>query len=283
MRKNFLPPLLALIAGGVGFALRRWQLATGFEPDTGLAIPGAPAAWAVAGFSLLVMLLFLLLSRKEEKQLSWETVYAAGQQNTLAVTALLLGAMLLLASGGVEIITRSVNGIITYEGETPFARVASAALPPLRIVLCVGSLPCIFLWARAVFRGEGGKESLATLEPCVLYCVWLISTYQARAADPVVQDYLYEVFAIVTSLLGLYFIAGPSFGNGKPRRAAFFCLAGAYFSLVTLADNHLLSDTFRDLFAVLYLTTHAALILNHPPVEQREDPVETETEAHDHG
>ena len=122
MQKKFLPPLLALIAGGAGFALRRWQLATGFEPDTGLAISGAPAAWAVAGFSLLAALLFLLLSWRGEKRLSWETAYAAGQQNTLAVTTLLLSAMLLLASGGVEIITRSVNGIITYEGEPPFAR-----------------------------------------------------------------------------------------------------------------------------------------------------------------
>ena len=279
MQKKFLPPLLALIAGGAGFALRRWQLATGFEPDTGLAISGAPAAWAVAGFSLLAALLFLLLSWREEKRLSWETAYAAGQQNTLAVTTLLLSAMLLLASGGVEIITRSVNGIITYEGETPFARVASAILPPLRIGLSLGALPCVFLWARAIFRREGGKENLATLEPCILYCVWLISTYQTRAADPVVQGYLYEVFAIVTSLLGLYFIAGPSFRNGKPRWAVFFCLTGTYFSLVTLADNHSLSDAFRDLFAVLYLTTHAVLILNHPPVEEPEAPAEAETEA----
>ena len=57
----------------------------------------------------------------------------------------------------------------------------------------------------------------------------------------------------------------------------FFCLTGTYFSLVTLADRHLLADTFRYLFAVLYLTAHAVLILNHPPVE--EIPAEAETEA----
>lgn len=277
MLKKYLPPFLALLGGGAGFALRKWQLATGFEADTGLAISGAPAAWVVAGFSLGMMLLFFLLSFREEKKLSWEDAYAAGKQNALAATALLLGAMLLLASAGAEIVTRSVNGVVVYEGETAFARAASAALPPLRIFLCVGALPCIFLWARAILRGEGGKECLSTLEPCLLYCVWLISTYQARAADPVVQDYLYEVLALVASLLGLYFIAGPSFGNGKPCWAVFFCLTGTYFSLVTLADRHLLADTFRYLFAVLYLTAHAVLILNHPPVE--EIPAEAETEA----
>lgn len=267
MLKKLLPPLLTLMAGGAGYALRRWQLTSGFEPDTGLAIPGAPSAWALMGFSLLLFLLFFLLSRRGQKTLTWDAAFAAGKQNTLAVTALLLAAMLLLASAGMEIITRSVNGLYTYEGETLFARTTSMVLFYLRMVLCVGSLPCVFLWARAILRGEGGQECLGTLEPCLLYCVWLISTYQARAADPVVQDYLYEVLAIVTTLLGLYFVAGHSFGNGKPRQAILFCLAGTYFSLVTLADNHLLADTFRHLFAALYLITHAAMLLAAPADE----------------
>lgn len=277
MRKNILPLALTFLGGGAGFALRRWQLATGFEGETGLAIPGAPAAMAVAGCSAVVVLGLLILCRRGEKTLSWETAFAAGRQNSLAVTAMVLGAMLLLASGGVEMVTRSINGVFTVEGSTRFARATALVLSTLRILLGIGALPCVFLWARAVFRGEGGQECLSVLEPCVLYCVWLISTYQDRSADPVVQDYLYEVLAIVTALLGLYFIAGHAFNNGKPRRAVFFCLAGAYFSLVTLADGHMLADTFRHLFAVLYLTAHAVLILNHPPVE--EAPAEAETEA----
>lgn len=279
MRKNILPPALALLGGGVGFALRRWQLASGFEADSGLAIPGAPAATAVAVCSVLVALGLLFLCWRGEKSLSWETAFAAGRENSLAVTALILSAMLLLASGGVEIVTRSVNGGSFFEGETVFARTTAMVLSTLRIALGIGALPCVFLWARTILRGEGGKESLPVLEPCLLYCVWLISTYQTRSADPVVQDYLYEVLAIVTALLGLYFIAGHSFGNGKPRQAALFCFVGVYFSLVTLADNHLLADTFRHLFAVLYLTAHGILILNHPPVEEQKAPAEAETEA----
>lgn len=277
MRKNILPPVLALLGGGVGFALRRWQLATGFEGETGLAISGAPAAVAVAACSVLVALGLLALCWRGEKTLAWETAFAAGRENTLAVTALILSAMLLLASGGVEIVTRTVNGVFTFEGSTRFARTTAMVLSTLRIVLGIGALPCVFLWARTILRGEGGQECLSVLEPCILYCVWLISTYQDRSADPVVQDYLYEVLAIVSALLGLYFIAGHAFHNGKPRRAVFFCLLGAYFSLVTLADNHMLADTFRHLFAVLYLTAHAVLILNHPPVE--EAPAEAEREA----
>ena len=281
MGKKILPPILALLGGAAGFALRKWQLASGFEADTGLAIPGAPAAAAMMAFSVLILLLFLFLCRREEPSLDWEAAFAAGRQNALAATALVLAAMLLLASGGVEIVARSVNGPFTYEGETAFLRTTALVLSTLRIALGLLALPCVFLWARAILRGEGGRECLAVLEPCLLYCVWLISTYQTRSADPMVQDYLYEVLAIVASLLGLYYIAGHSFGNGKPRWALFFCLAGVYFSLVTLADSHALADSFRHLFAVLYLTAHAVLILNHPPVERQEPetPAEAETEA----
>lgn len=277
MGKKFFPAVLALVGGGVGFALRKWQLATGFEEDTGLAISGAPAAMVLMAFTLCMALLFLLLCRKEEKALPWQTAFAAGEQNTLCATALILSAMLLLVSGGLEIMEYTVNGAASYAGETVFARIASKALPPLRILLCLGSLPCVFFWSRAILQRKGSGEFLSTLEPCMLYCVWLISTYQTRGTDPVVQDYLYEVLAIVAALLGLYFIAGFSFGNGKPRQAVFFCLAGVYFSLVTLADRHGTADLFRHLFAVLYLTTHVLLILNHPPVE--EAPTEEKTEA----
>ncbi len=279
MEKKFLPPILALLGGAAGFALRKWQLASGFEADTGLAIPGAPAAMVLMAFSALILLLLLLLCRGEESSLDWETAFAAGRQNALAATALVLSAMLLLASGGVEIVARSVNGLFSFEGETAFLRATALVLSTLRIVLGIGALPCVFFWTRALLRGEGGRECLSTLEPCLLYCIWLISAYQTRSADPMVQDYLYEVLAIVASLLGLYYIAGHSFGCGKPRRALFFCLAGTYFCLVTLADVHPLADALRFLFAVLYLTAHAALILNHPPVERQQLPAEAETEA----
>lgn len=277
MRKNIWLPALTLLAGGAGFGLRKWQLAAGFEVSTGLAIPGAPSAAALMAFSAAVVLLLFLLTRKEEKSLAWDTLYAAGYQNSLAATALILSAVLLLASAGAEWVSQSVNGFFAVSGDTPFARIASRLLPPLRLVLCVGALPCVFLWARALLRREGGAENLATLEPCLLFCIWLISTYQLRSADPVIQDYLYEVLAIVIALLGFYFVAGPSFGNGRPRSALLFCLAGVYFSLVALADSPPLPDALRHLFAVLYLAAHALLILNHPPVE--EAPAEAEREA----
>ena len=43
MRKDILLPGVAVVGGAAGFLLRRWELSTAFEPDTGLPVAGAPA------------------------------------------------------------------------------------------------------------------------------------------------------------------------------------------------------------------------------------------------
>ena len=39
-------------------------------------------------------------------------------------------------------------------------------------------------------------------------------------------DYIYQIFAIIACLLGLYYCAGFSFGKGKPYRTCLFSLLG---------------------------------------------------------
>ena len=74
MRKNIILPALAVAGGAAGFLLRRWQLASAYQPETGLFVPGAPATWALLGLTALlventfvhflaVLALSLLLSR----------------------------------------------------------------------------------------------------------------------------------------------------------------------------------------------------------------------------
>ena len=160
----------------------------------------------------------------------------------------------------------------------------SKLIPPLRVALCLGGCPCVLLWVRQLSReGEGRRENLALLELCLLFCFWLISDYQVRAADPVVMDYAYEVFAIAASVMAFYYLAGYSFQTGKPRRTLAACLLAAYFSLVTLADGHELTDTLRFGFVILFMVAHAALILSKPneiePKALAEEETDTQKEA----
>ena len=45
---------VAIAGGAAGFALRRWELATAFEADTGLPIDGAPATLALIALSVVM-------------------------------------------------------------------------------------------------------------------------------------------------------------------------------------------------------------------------------------
>ena len=181
MRKEILLPAVAVAGGGVGFVLRRWELATAFESDTGLPIPGAPA--------------------------------------TLALIAL---------------------------------SVAMAAV----------SFFCVMQTAQNSFKGlDRGKYSFTLLMPAYTCCVWLIAAYQVRAGDPVQLDYVYELFAIIASLLGLYFHAGFSFERGRVFWAGLFSLLGIYFCLTPLADQHDLATTLLYGFAILSLLSSTVTLL----------------------
>ena len=273
MRKNILPPILAILWGGVGFALRRWQLATAFEPDTGLPIPGVPATMALLVWSVLLIPALVLLCRGLGPARSWEEALDA-QGSSLFLTAVVTGAFLLLVSAGAEAITLSATYrtslSLLADGET--LGWTAAVMPPLRIALCAAGFPCALAWGQRVARKSPKvRESLALLELCLLFCVWLVSDYQVRAANPVTQDYLYTIFAIVCGLLGLYYIAGWSFQSGKLRRTVVFCLLGPYFSLVTLADHHSLAEVTRFAFVILFLAAHAVLFLNPPPAGENDE------------
>ena len=63
MRKEVLAPLAALVLGAGGFALRKWELATAFEADTGLPIDGAPATMALIVLSVVMAVVLALLCR----------------------------------------------------------------------------------------------------------------------------------------------------------------------------------------------------------------------------
>ena len=61
MRKELVLPVTAAVSGAAGFFLRRWELASAFEADTGLPIPGMPATWALIALSAAAVLALLIV------------------------------------------------------------------------------------------------------------------------------------------------------------------------------------------------------------------------------
>ena len=272
MRKNIILPGVAVIAGLVGLGLRKWELATAFDPETGVHLAAA-ATPVLLLWSALVVLALVLLCRDCKNSAPFDVTFRA-EKNAVYLAVCVLAAFLLLASGGVELLGSAMrDNLVLTGGGTRF----SALMRPLRIVLCVLGFFCVLAIAKNLFKGLGkGKDSLAILGLCLLFCVWLISEYQNRAADSILLHYAYSIFAILAALLGLYHLAGYSFQNRKPRCTAVFFLLAVYLSLVTMADRHTFAELLRYGFAVLFLTAHAVLLLR----EHSAGEVPTETEDH---
>lgn len=275
MQKRNLPVALSLIGGAVGLALRRWQLATGFEPDTGLAIPGAPATLALLAFSALMALVLALLLRPLKGSWPYEVAFTA-RNHEVYMACMALAGFLLLGSGVLEMLDFPAAYAAAREAEANGVRLAMV-LPPLRILSSlVGAGSTLFIGAD-LYKGLGkGRESPAGLGLCLLLCVWLVTVYQRRAIDPVTQNYLYEVLCVVFALMAIYYFAGWSFQTGKLRRSLFCFTMAAYFSLVTLADPHSMADALRFGFVLLFFTAHALLLLQEHPAETEDAPAETE-------
>lgn len=267
MRKEIVLPSLAVGGGIVGLLLRRWELATAFEADTGLVTPNMPSTWALILWSAVLAVAFILLCRGKHRPFpgGYDAAFAA-KGNTVYVTAMVLSAFLLLASA-----VLNYMGIpAAYQEAVAAARAGNAQGTPLFNVLpraILGLLSaiaffCVLSTGKNNYRGEGrGKFSFPLLAPAYMGCIWLIAAYQVRAGDPVRQDYIYELFAIIASLLGLYFTAGFSFERAKVFRSSLFSLLGVYFSLVTLADGHELYVVLLYGFCILNLTANVTALL----------------------
>ena len=235
MRKEILLPAVAVAGGGAGFVLRRWELATAFEADTGLPIPGAPATLALIALSVAMAAVLALLCRGKYPSFTGYDEAFQAKGNTLYATAMVLSF---------------VQGT-----NTVYTRLLLAALAAV-------SFFCVMQTAQNSFKGlDRGKYSFTLLMPAYTCCVWLIAAYQVRAGDPVQLDYVYELFAIIASLLGLYFHAGFSFERGRVFWAGLFSLLGIYFCLTTLADQHDLATTLLYGFAILYLLSSTVTLL----------------------
>ena len=205
---------------------------------------------ALAALSLLVAAVFLLLCRnpRNESRQYGDAFAADGRWGYLILSGV-ASAMLLLA------------GVFGLLGE--FSGGSPGLLRILLWFLCLVSFLCVIFTVLANFRGERLNSSMMLLAPAYTFCVWLVTAYQKRAADPVVLDYMYELLAIICALLAFYFIAGFSFSKGQVWSSALFCLLSVYFGIVTLADGHEVRQRLLILFSILYhLATVSVLLYN---------------------
>lgn len=216
--------LISVGAAALAAALvRRWQLASAFEPDTGLTTPGAQAS--VILVCLLVMagawLILLAMGRGgPDPARRWDMVFVTRGDPVFPVLTVASAALAALAVPVLFVV--GVDQFQLYQ----MAREAGVQPPSNNGMLTLATAAGALLAALGLLQmgrdglspGRRGKGGFSAALPGVAGCVWLMESFRAHAANPVQWDYAPQLIAIVAGM-GFYMdFAGMSAGAPRPRR-----------------------------------------------------------------
>lgn len=239
MRKELILPVTAIVGGAIGFFLRRQELLTAFEPDTGLPIEGMPVTWALIALSAAVAVVLLLLCLGVGKGFEGGYDQAFRARDAAPYMMGMTAGAFLTAAAGVLLLLKLPRLYAEASLETSGFPMFSLVPMVLLAVLCLCSAWSMLMLGKNNYRGEEkGKYSAWLLIPAYTCCMWLIVSYQEHSGDPIILDYVYQLFSVIAAVLGCYFLSGFGFGRSRPVAAAFFSAEAMYFALVTLADAH---------------------------------------------
>ena len=251
------------VVSAAGFLLRWLQDMQILDTETGLAEPGRPMSYIVAGLIVLMALGFGALAfglkkfsmpTEPEKALSGET---------FLYTALSVVPSILIGICGVLLVLHSWP-----EGQAVIWRLCGLSA----IAAAFGGI----MVARGIPRPENAGARRLGIGLMILFgCLWLIAEYKSAAADPVLWRFAVEILAICAALMAFYEVAGFFFGEPSPRLAVFFCYIGAFLCVMSAVDEHTLAESVcYGAVAVQLLLWGYALIKNTrrsgPPEEPGE-------------
>lgn len=261
--------LVPVLAAG-GFFLRRWQVATAFEPVSGLLIPGAAATYAlvalVAVAALTVVGLAWRLFRGEAPK---------GYLANLAAPNLAVGVLALVA--GAMLFAGGVLGIRDYA-----LRMDDRAI---RLVLGLFMAPggvCVGLVGLLGQQRQEGKGRFFAplLPPAFCACAWVLAAYQGHIANPNRMEYMFLLLGILCAILACYAMASFSFEKPRPILCAVSSAMGVVLLTVSAADRPWGMDAMAVWGFALYLFVQLTCLLScrmrPPELEEWTPPPEEE-------
>ena len=224
-------PLLSVLLGGGGFALRLMQNRTGFDASTGLPVSGNLYALALPILLAAAALGFLALAKKlpdgqDSAAPSFEEAFSSSSAGILSLSV--AGLFLWLLSGAYD----------AYLGlSVTFSRL-DLLTGLLGILAAVSQLPV----AAACRRGSGkALNGNLLLIPVVYAVIRLVLAYREDSVNPALSAYYTDLLALVFLILACYRASSFAFQCGRTRRFFVYAALSAVLGITTLADSHTLA------------------------------------------
>ncbi len=204
-------PCTILGAGLIGMLLRIWLLASGTD-SKGLLVSGHPADILSWLLTVAVILLLLYATRELQQAAKFSFNFPPSLPGAIGI-----------GLGGVAI---AITSVIELLDEPDALAAASSALG----LLC---LPVMCFLAHCRRKGRSANVLLRGLV-CVYLMLHLVCYYRLWSSDPQIQDYAFQLLAIVCLMLACYHRAAFDGDMGNRRGYVFFNLACVYFCLISL-------------------------------------------------
>ena len=236
MRRDIVLPVLAVAGGVAGFFLRRWQLASAYDPETELFVHSAPATGALLGLTTLLALAFLLAVLKKKEGLD-DFLPAFGSPGTGQMTIFAAAGQLMMAAGMAGLFS-GLRAIQLWQLAPEEYQLSTLATRLLAAALCLPAGNAVLLMGRMAYRGELDKLAcFLSPFPALAALVWLFSTHLEHGTEPVLMKYALGLFAALLLTLAHYCVAGFLYGKPRPRGTLFFALTGVALGITSLADG----------------------------------------------
>ena len=258
MRKRLIPFVMA--AGCAAGLLRAFEWRWAWDTEKWLMTPWHTLSITLLVFSLAVAVLTWLTLRDEPKKTFAPSAEDFARFKSLflvdavAVLALLVSAWL---DSSVYFFPQSTGDQAAGVSQLIFA------------ILSVLAAVCVLVVSQASARGILSRAyAIYSLVPVFWGCFWLLRNISSYAINPVPLSFLYEMLAIVFTLLAMYSSAGFFFYRANRRRTQLYGRLGIFFCLVTLLgagfywlfwnglpmDTLAWSDVARFVFALFHLS-----------------------------
>lgn len=251
--------LLALAA----FFLRLSQLSSAFD-ENGMATGKGIIFFSV--ITVLAVVAFALYSRSLKGRKRYQAIAGTG----VVEMALGAAAAFLMIVAGITLLLNRVQ-----QGDR---------------LLAVGSILVGICWAATTAGRFFGKKIhvLLFMLPAAFYVVDLVCRFRFWTRDPLIIDYCYDLFALISIMCATFHLGGFCFDKGARRLTVFFCLCGTFFSAAAMVKASA-AMVYGYMAAILWLFANLWLLLRpsrkreeeevEEPVEETiEEPVEEETE-----
>lgn len=235
MRKDIYLPVLALAGGIGGFFLRRWQLASAYDPEAGLFTYSAPATLALLGLMVLLVLVFALSVQHKGGAEDFLPTFRCPEAGQMAAYA---AAWLLMALAGSFGMMAGFKGLRLWRTAPELYQLSLPASQLLAGGLCILGGFGVLCMGRMAYREELAAWACRLAPfPAFAGLMWLFATHLKNGTEPVLMKYGFELFAALLLTLTHYDAAGFLFGRPHPRRTPFLALTGVSLGITALADR----------------------------------------------